>query len=80
MQVLSLSFHYFCVFKVYLNTDIAEVLTSDLPGVHPEQESSPQFPQEQSSGSEARFRELLLCGKSRVRHVTLTCYFLLLVM
>jgi hypothetical protein len=67
-------------FQVYLNSDIAEVLTSDLPSSSTEQERSPPSSRRVSFGSEqiissvgsqqdqlSSYRELLLCGKTHVR-------------
>ena len=63
---------------VYLNSDIAEVLTTDLPSNETEQERSPPSSRRVSFGSEQTFssvgcqqdqlstyRDLLLCGKTQ---------------
>ena len=72
------------VFKVYVNSDIAEVLTGELPvtGSVEEEQRSPPNSRRVSFGSEAQifssigsqkdqitaYTELLMCGKTQVCH------------
>lgn len=83
---MSILVHLLCnpndlILQVYLNSDIAEVLTGDLPpdaASSVEQEKSPPSSRRVSFGSESHssvgynqdilntYRELLLCGKTQV--------------